>query len=177
VYDEAKRLAEAVTTAYRTHHGVDAAIVRIFNTFGPRMRANDGQAAPTFIRQALTGVPLTVSGDGTQTRSVCYISDLVDGIERLMKSAQAGPMNLGNPHEVSVLDLALQVKRLAGSDSPIEFVPRPQDDPAIRRPDIQYAKQTLGWEPRVAPGEGLALTIDWFRIHGCKQAVVGRRVS
>jgi dTDP-glucose 4,6-dehydratase len=163
VYDEAKRYAEALTTAYRTFHGVDTTIVRIFNTFGPRMRPNDGRAIPTFIRQALDGEPLTVAGDGSQTRSVCYVSDLVDGILRLVRSGHPGPVNIGNPVEMSVLDLARLVLDVTGSDSPITFVPRPVDDPHVRQPDITLAREVLGWEPRVPVLEGLGNTVAWFR--------------
>jgi dTDP-glucose 4,6-dehydratase len=165
VYDEAKRFAEAMTTAYRTYHGVDTAIVRIFNTFGPRMRPNDGRAIPTFIRQALAGQPLTVAGDGGQTRSVCYVDDLVEGIFRLMRSDQPGPINLGNPDEMSVLNLARLVLEVTNSRSAITFVPRPQDDPLVRQPDITLARQVLGWEPQVSVAEGLAQTVAWFRQH------------
>ncbi|HEY6738302.1 MAG TPA: UDP-glucuronic acid decarboxylase family protein [Actinopolymorphaceae bacterium] len=165
VYDEAKRFAEALTVAYRTTHGVDTAIVRIFNTFGPRMRPHDGRAIPTFIRQALRGEPLTVAGDGTQTRSICYVDDMVEGICRLLESDAAGPMNIGNPHEVSMIELARWIRKLADSDSRIEFVPRPEDDPQIRQPDITLARTTLGWEPRVEVEDGLRATVAWFRAH------------
>ncbi len=163
VYDEAKRYAEALTTAYRTFHGVDTTIVRIFNTFGPRMRGNDGRAIPTFIRQALAGEPLTVSGDGSQTRSVCYVDDLVEGVFRLLSSDHPGPMNLGNPEEMSVLELARLVLDVTGSDSPITFVPRPQDDPHVRQPDISLAREVLGWEPAFSVLDGLARTVAWVR--------------
>ena len=163
VYDEAKRFAEAMTMAYRRAHDVDTGIVRIFNTFGPRMRPDDGRAIPTFISQALTNAPLTVAGDGSQTRSVCFVDDLVEGIVLLLRSDMAGPVNIGNPHELSMLDLAEWIRALAGSDSDIEFVERPEDDPTVRRPDITLARQQLGWEPRVPIEEGLRLTIDWFR--------------
>jgi dTDP-glucose 4,6-dehydratase len=163
VYDEAKRFAEALTVAYRQTHGVDTAIVRIFNTFGPRMRANDGRAIPTFIRQALNDEPLTVAGDGSQTRSVCYVDDLIEGIIRVVHSGLGGPINLGNPHEMSVLDLAEWIRELAGSRSLITFVPRPQDDPTVRQPDISYARRALGWEPTVSVEDGLKQTIEWFR--------------
>ncbi|MGY1786714.1 UDP-glucuronic acid decarboxylase family protein [Geodermatophilus sp. SYSU D00698] len=166
VYDEAKRYAEALTTAYRTYHGVDTAIVRIFNTFGPRMRPNDGRAIPTFIRQALAGEPLTVAGDGSQTRSVCYVDDLVEGIVRLLRSDHPGPMNIGNPGEMSVLDLAKLVVEVTGSTSAVEFIERPQDDPTVRQPDITLAREVLGWEPAVPVEEGLARTVDWFRTRG-----------
>ncbi|WP_369199235.1 UDP-glucuronic acid decarboxylase family protein [Streptomyces sp. PU-14G] len=163
VYDEAKRFSEALTTAYRTHHETDTAIVRIFNTFGPRMRAQDGRAIPTFIRQGLAGEPITVAGDGSQTRSVCYVDDLVEGIFRLVESDETGPMNIGNPHELSVLQLAELVKVLTGSSSTVEFVPRPVDDPAMRRPDISFAQRALGWEPKESIEGGLLRTIQWFR--------------
>jgi dTDP-glucose 4,6-dehydratase len=163
VYDEAKRFGEALTRAYRSSYGVDTTIVRIFNTFGPRMRPDDGRAIPTFIRQALAGEPLTVAGDGSQTRSVCYVSDLVDGVLRLLRSDHPGPLNLGNPHEMSVLELAQLVTEITGSTSPVVFVPRPQDDPSVRQPDITLARTVLGWEPRVGVREGLVRTVEWFR--------------
>jgi dTDP-glucose 4,6-dehydratase len=165
VYDEAKRYAEALTMAYRRTHDVDTAIVRIFNTHGPRMRPNDGRAIPAFASQALTGRPITVAGDGSQTRSIIYVDDLVEGILRLLHSDLAGPVNIGNPHEVSVLHLAETVKRLVGSDSEITFVERPVDDPSVRQPDITLATQELGWEPKVDFEDGLARTIEWFRSH------------
>jgi dTDP-glucose 4,6-dehydratase len=163
VYDEAKRFAEALTTAYRTFHGVDTTIVRIFNTFGPRMRPRDGRAIPTFIRQALAGEPLTVAGDGSQTRSVCYVSDLVEGVLRLLRSDHHGPVNIGNPAEMSVLELAHLVLDVTGSGSPISFIPRPQDDPLVRQPDISLAREVLGWEPVVPVREGMTTTVEWFR--------------
>ena len=163
VYDEAKRFAEAMTMAYRRSQGVDTAIVRIFNTHGPRMRPDDGRAVPTFIRQALQGEPITVAGDGSQTRSIQYVDDLVEGCVRLLQSREAGPVNIGNPHEVSMTDLALLVRDLVGSASPLEYVPRPEDDPTIRRPDISLARAVLGWEPKVDLADGLRRTIDWFR--------------
>jgi len=163
VYDEAKRFGEALTTGYRTFHGVDTTIVRIFNTFGPRMRPNDGRAIPTFIRQALAGEPLTVAGDGSQTRSVCYVSDLVEGLIRLLRSGHPGPVNIGNPVELSVLDIARLVREVTGSDSEITFIDRPQDDPLVRRPDITLARDVLGWEPQVEIADGLATTVQWFR--------------
>jgi dTDP-glucose 4,6-dehydratase len=163
VYDEAKRFAEAMTMAYRRAHGVDTAIVRIFNTYGPRMRPDDGRAIPTFIRQALLGEPLTVAGDGSQTRSVCYVDDLVDGVVRMLGSDLAGPVNLGNPHELTVLELAHQVRAAAGSDSPVVHVPRPEDDPSVRQPDITLARTTLDWTPAVPLAEGLDRTVGWFR--------------
>lgn len=165
VYDEAKRFAEALTMAYRRTHAVDTGIIRIFNTFGPRMRPDDGRAIPTFIRQALRGEPMTVVGDGSQTRSVCYVDDLVEGILRLLDSGHSGPMNIGNPHELSMVDLARLVADIAASSSDIVFVPRPEDDPTVRQPDITLARRELGWEPAVDIREGLQRTIDWFRTH------------
>ena len=163
VYDEAKRFAEAITMAYHRYHGLDTRIVRIFNSFGPRMRMNDGRAIPNFIRQALTGQPLTIYGDGSQTRSFTYIDDLVDGIWRLMQAPIHEPVNLGNPQEMTLLELAKRVLRLTGSASQIVFMPLPQDDPRVRQPDITRARTLLGWEPRVDVDEGLAKTIEWFR--------------
>ena len=163
VYDEAKRYAEALTTAYRSTHGVDTSIVRIFNTFGPRMRPYDGRAIPTFIRQALAGEPLTVAGDGTQTRSVCYVDDLVRGILALADSGEPGPVNIGNPSERTVLEIARDVVAATGSRSPIRFVERPVDDPTVRRPDTTRARGLLGWEPLVAWEDGLPRTVSWFR--------------
>jgi dTDP-glucose 4,6-dehydratase len=163
VYDEAKRFSEALTMAYRNTHGIDTAIVRIFNTFGPRMRPGDGRAIPTFIRQALSDQPLTVAGDGSQTRSVCYVDDLVEGVVRLLHSDLAGPMNIGNPREFTVLELAELIRDLVGSSSPIQFVPRPQDDPRVRQPDITFARTALSWEPVVDVKAGLLRTIEWFR--------------
>jgi dTDP-glucose 4,6-dehydratase len=165
VYDEAKRFAEALTMAYRRTHGVDTAIVRIFNTFGPRMRPADGRAIPTFIRQALRGDPLTVAGDGSQTRSVMHVDDLVEGVVRLLRSDLAGPVNIGNPHELSVLALAETIRDLVGSASPVELVDRPVDDPTVRQPDITFARQALGWEPVVGLEAGLSRTVEWFRSH------------
>ena len=162
VYDEAKRFSEALTTAYRTTHGVDTAIVRIFNTYGPRMRPQDGRAIPTFVRQALAGEPLTVAGEGTQTRSVCYVDDLVAGVLALAASGHPGPVNVGNPDEMTVRQIAEDVVAATGSSSPITFVERPVDDPEVRRPDITLAREVLGWEPRVRWEQGLARTVDWF---------------
>lgn len=162
VYDEAKRFAEALTTAYRSTHDVDTAIVRIFNTYGPRMRPFDGRAIPTFVRQALAGEPITVAGDGSQTRSVCYVDDLVRGILALAESAHAGPVNIGNPHERTVLEIAQDVVAATGSRSEIRFVERPVDDPEVRRPDTTRARDLLGWEPEVDWSEGLARTVAWF---------------
>ncbi len=166
VYDEAKRFAEAITMAYHRYHGVDTRIVRIFNTFGPRMRANDGRAIPAFVSQALAGAPLTVFGDGSQTRSFQYIDDLIEGIHRLMQVPVNDPVNIGNPHEMTLLELAKRVVRITGSASEIVFGPLPEDDPKVRQPDITRARTLLGWEPRVDTDEGLRLTIDWFRKRG-----------
>ena len=163
VYDEAKRYAEAITMAYRRYFGVDTAIVRIFNTYGPRMRLDDGRAIPTFIAQALTGQPLTVAGDGSQTRSICYVDDLVEGLLRLLFSDLAGPCNIGNPTELSMLELAELVCELTDRPAAVRFVPRPEDDPCIRRPDITQAQRELGWAPTVDVRDGLLRTIAWFR--------------
>jgi dTDP-glucose 4,6-dehydratase len=162
MYDEAKRYAEALTMAYRNAKGVDTGIVRIFNTYGPRMRADDGRAIPTFISQALRGEGITVAGDGTQTRSCCYVDDLVEGILRLLWSDLPGPVNIGNPHELSILDTARLVRELCDSTAPITFIPRPVDDPTVRQPDITVARDQLGWEPKVPVDDGLARTIAWF---------------
>jgi len=159
VYDEAKRFGEALTMAYRRSRGVDAKLVRIFNTFGSRMRPDDGRAIPTFVRQALEGEPLTVTGDGTQTRSLCYVDDLVGGLVQMMAGPHGGPVNLGNPHEVSMLDLARWIIELTGSRAEIQLVPRPQDDPEKRRPDITLARELLGWEPKTDVEQGLRATI------------------
>ncbi|HEV8458851.1 MAG TPA: UDP-glucuronic acid decarboxylase family protein [Methylomirabilota bacterium] len=166
VYDEAKRFAEAMTMAYHRVHGLDARIVRIFNTYGSRMRLADGRAIPTFIRQALRGEPLTVYGDGSQTRSFTFISDLVDGIWRLMSAPVNDPVNVGNPREMTLMDLAKHVLRLSGSRSEIVFRPLPTDDPKVRQPDIGKARRLLGWEPRVELEEGLRQTIEWYRADG-----------
>jgi dTDP-glucose 4,6-dehydratase len=163
VYDEAKRFAEALTMAYHRAHGVDTRIVRIFNSHGPRMRVNDGRAIPAFVTQALTGRPLTVFGDGSQTRSFQYIDDLTDGIWRLMHAPVTDPVNIGNPQEMTLLELAQRILRLTGSQSAIVFHPLPEDDPKVRQPDITRARRLLGWEPRVDTNEGLRLTIEWFR--------------
>ena len=165
VYDEAKRFSEALTMAYRQTHGVNTGIVRIFNTFGPRMRPDDGRAIPTFIRQALSGDPITVSGDGSQTRSICYVDDLVDGVVRMLRSDHPGPINIGNPHEISMRELAEWIRELAGSRSDIVCVARPVDDPGVRRPDVTLAKRVLGWEPEIPIADGLKNTIAWFREH------------
>jgi dTDP-glucose 4,6-dehydratase len=162
-YDESKRFAEALTVAYRNVHRVEASIMRIFNTYGPRMRPDDGRAIPTFITQALTGSPLTVAGDGSQTRSPCYVDDLVSGIFRIVGTGVAGPVNLGNPEEISMLALAQQILKLADSAAPIRLVGRPADDPQVRRPDISLARSALGWTPTVTLDDGLGKTIAWFR--------------
>ncbi|MBV9492723.1 MAG: SDR family oxidoreductase [Acidobacteria bacterium] len=163
VYDEAKRFAEAMTMAYHRFHGVETRIVRIFNTYGERMRINDGRVVPAFISQALRDEPLTVFGDGSQTRSFCYVSDLIEGIYRLLMSDERLPTNIGNPNEMTVLQFAEEIKRLTGTNAPIEFRPLPEDDPKIRRPDITKAKTLLGWQPVVPLAEGLSKTIDYFR--------------
>jgi dTDP-glucose 4,6-dehydratase len=163
VYDEAKRFAEAITMAYRRSHGVDTRIVRIFNTYGERMRPRDGRVVPALIGQALTGEPMTVFGDGSQTRSFCYVSDLIEGIYRLLQSDLGEPCNIGNPAELSVLEFARTIRDLTGTKSEIVFRPLPVDDPKVRQPDITKAKTLLGWEPRVRLEEGLRRTIDYFR--------------
>ena len=163
VYDEAKRFAEALTMAYHRAHDVDTRIVRIFNTYGPRMRQNDGRVSPNFISQALRGEPLTVHGDGSQTRSFCYVSDLVEGIVRLLLSGENDPVNLGSTQEMSILDFATTVNRLTGNRAGIVFGPLPADDPHVRQPDTTKARTILGWEPQVGLEEGLALTIEEFR--------------
>jgi dTDP-glucose 4,6-dehydratase len=163
IYDEAKRAAEAFTMAYHNHHGLDTRIVRIFNTYGPRMRRDDGRAVPAFVTQALAGDPLTVFGDGSQTRSLCYVDDLIDGVERLLLSDRVLPVNIGNPSEITVLELARLVGELCGSDSEAVFEPLPVDDPRRRCPDIAVARDLLGWEPRVGLREGLTRTIQWWR--------------
>lgn len=162
VYDEAKRFAEAMVMAYHRSHGIDTRIVRIFNTYGPRMRPNDGRVVPTFLKQALAGEPVTVYGDGSQTRSFCYVSDLVDGIYRLAESECHDPVNIGNPAEMTVLQFAEEIIRLTGSRSKIDFKPLPADDPKVRQPDITKARELLGWEPKVELTEGLKRTIDFF---------------
>ncbi|WP_205719459.1 UDP-glucuronic acid decarboxylase family protein [Actinomadura geliboluensis] len=162
VYDEAKRFGEALTSAFRHARGLDAAIVRIFNTYGPRMRPDDGRAVPTFLRQALTGEDLTVTGDGSQTRSICHVDDTVRGILALALSGHPGPVNIGSPYEVSMADLARHVIDLTGSASRIRFIDRPQDDPRVRRPDTALAEKELGWHPKITVEEGLRGTIEWF---------------
>jgi dTDP-glucose 4,6-dehydratase len=163
VYDEAKRFAEAMTVAYRRYHKVDAKIVRIFNTYGPRMRIRDGRAVPAFISQALVNEDVTVFGDGTQTRSFCYISDLVDGIIRLMLSKENDPINIGNPQEMTIEQIAQTIIDMTGSRSKIIYKPLPTDDPKVRQPDITRARTLLGWEPRVSLEQGLGRTIDYFK--------------
>ncbi|MFC0507135.1 NAD-dependent epimerase/dehydratase family protein [Micromonospora costi] len=163
VYDEAKRFSEAATMAYHRSHGLDAAIVRIFNTYGPRMRPDDGRAIPTFIAQALRGAPLTVHGTGSQTRSICYVEDLVRGILLLLDSTETGPINCGTEHEMSMRQLAETIVSLCGSSSEVTYVTRSADDPEMRRPDLTLARELLGYEPVVAPEDGLRRTIDYFR--------------
>ncbi|MBI4409581.1 MAG: SDR family oxidoreductase [Gemmatimonadetes bacterium] len=163
VYDEAKRFAEAMTMAYHRTHGVDVRIVRIFNTYGPRMRPSDGRVVSNFLVQALRGEPLTVYGDGSQTRSFCYVDDEIEGIYRLFQSGEIGPVNIGNPDELTVLELAQKVLSVTGSRSPIEHRPLPTDDPRVRRPDISLARRVLGWEPKIALDEGLRRTLPYFQ--------------
>ncbi len=163
VYDEAKRFAEAMTMAYHRYHGVDIRIVRIFNTYGPRMRPKDGRVVPAFVQQALTGEPLSIFGDGSQTRSFCYVDDLVEGIFRLLMSDLGQPCNVGNPREMTILEFAETIRRLTASASPLAFHPLPEDDPKIRQPDITLARTRLGWEPRVSLEQGLVKTIEYFR--------------
>ncbi len=163
VYDEAKRFAEAMTMAYHRYYDVDTHIVRIFNTYGPRMRLNDGRALPNFVHQALTGKPITVYGDGKQTRSFCYVSDLIEGIYRLMLSDEHLPTNIGNPQEITILQFAERIREHFENAAPIIFEPLPQDDPKQRCPDISKAKRLLGWEPKVGLKEGLQVTMDYFK--------------
>ncbi|RMD81886.1 MAG: SDR family oxidoreductase [Candidatus Dadabacteria bacterium] len=163
VYDEAKRFLEAMTMAYMRTHGVETRIARIFNTYGPRMRMRDGRVVPNFICQALRNEPLTVYGDGSQTRSFCYVDDLVEGLTRLLWSDEKMPTNLGNPAEMTILDFASKIKELSGSSSPIEYRELPVDDPKVRQPDITKARKVLGWEPKVSLDDGLRKTIEWFR--------------
>ncbi|HOT96452.1 MAG TPA: SDR family oxidoreductase [bacterium] len=163
VYDEAKRFGEALTMAYHRYKGVDTKIVRIFNTYGPRMRPNDGRAIPAFVPQALRNEPITIFGDGSQTRSFCYVSDLIEGIYRLMVSDQHEPVNIGNPQEMTIREMAEAIIRLTGSASPLIFKPLPVDDPKVRQPDIMLARKLLGWEPQVDLEVGLTRTIAWFR--------------
>jgi dTDP-glucose 4,6-dehydratase len=162
-YDESKRFAEAITMAYHRKHGVRTNIARIFNTYGPRMKLNDGRVVPAFLGAALRGEPITVFGDGRQTRSFCYVSDLVDGLYRLMRSEERFPVNLGNPREMTIRKFAEQIRRLAGRNSKIVFQPLPEDDPKQRRPNISKAKRILGWKPTVSLDEGLQPTVEYFR--------------
>ncbi|PSQ76768.1 MAG: NAD-dependent dehydratase [Bacteroidetes bacterium QH_7_62_13] len=163
VYDEAKRFAEALAMAYNRYHGVETRIVRIFNTYGPRMRIDDGRALPTFMSQALRGDPLTVYGDGSQTRAFCYVDDLVEGIYRLLMSEEGRPVNIGNPDEITIQEFAEEIIEVTGSDSPITHEELPEDDPEVRQPDISRAKEILDWEPTVDRREGLRRTLDYFR--------------
>ena len=163
VYDEAKRFTEAVTMAYHRYHNVDARIVRIFNTYGPRMQINDGRVVPNFMKQALRGEPLTVYGDGGQTRSFCYVSDEIEGFLRLSRSDEHLPVNIGNPNEFTILECAQRVIAITGSKSRIDFKPLPPDDPKMRRPDITKAREVLGWEPKVSRSEGLKITYEYFK--------------
>ena len=163
VYDEAKRFQEAMTMAYHTFHGVETRIIRIFNTYGPRMRLNDGRALPAFIGQALRGEDITIFGDGSQTRSFCYVSDLVEGIHRLLMSDYVQPVNIGNPDEISILDFAQEIIALTGTNQKVVFHDLPKDDPKQRKPDIRRAPDLLGWEPKVGRAEGLKITYDYFK--------------
>ena len=165
VYDEAKRFAEAMTMAYHRYHDVDTKIVRIFNTYGPRMRLHDGRVVPAFISEALTGKPLTIFGDGSQTRSFCYVSDLIDGIFRLAMSDFHEPVNIGNPREMTIKQFADEIIRITGAKSGIEYRPLPEDDPKVRQPDITRAKKILGWQPQIDFDEGIRETIEYFRQH------------
>jgi dTDP-glucose 4,6-dehydratase len=176
VYDEAKRYAESITFAYHRHHGVDTRVVRIFNTYGPRMREDDGRMIPNFVVQALSGRPLTVYGDGTQTRSVQYVGDLIEGTYRLMMSEETRPVNIGNPQEHTVKEVAELVIGLCGGESEIVHEPLPENDPQQRCPDIRRAKESLGWEPKVTPREGLKKTLEWFagRLEHREGAPAGR---
>ena len=171
VYDEAKRFAEAVTVAYRRYHNVDVRIARIFNTYGPRMQLRDGRVVPNFMRQALSGEDLTIYGDGSQTRSFCYVSDEIDGFIRLSKSDEHMPVNIGNPAEFTILECAQHVLKVTGSKSQIQYVPLPQDDPKQRRPDITKARQLLGWEPKIDLETGLRLSLDFFKQAVAKEGV------
>lgn len=163
VYDEAKRFAESLTMAYHRYHGLQTRIVRIFNTYGPRMRLNDGRVLPTFIHQALKGEPLSIFGDGSQTRSFCYVDDLIEGIYRLLLSDEVLPVNIGNPDEITIRQFAEEVLTLTGSISKIAYHPLPEDDPKVRQPDISKAKEILGWEPKVSRTEGIKRTLEYFK--------------
>jgi dTDP-glucose 4,6-dehydratase len=176
VYDEAKRFAEAMTMAYHRYHGLDTKIVRIFNTYGPRMRLRDGRVVPAFIGQALTDAPLTMFGDGSQTRSFCYVSDLIDGIFRLSQSDFHEPVNIGNPREMTIRQFAEEIIRITGTTARIEQKPLPVDDPKVRQPDITRAKAVLGWEPKIDFEEGIGHTIEYFR--GCiERGYLGERMG
>ena len=175
VYDEAKRFAEAMTTAYRRYHGVDTKIVRIFNTYGPRMRVNDGRAVPAFMSQALRNEDVTIFGSGEQTRSFCYVSDLVDGVIRLMESDLNDPVNIGNPREMTIEQIARAIIDISGSKSKIVYRPLPEDDPKVRKPDITRARTLLGWEPKVPLEEGLVKTLDYFKTKVIPTATSMRR--
>lgn len=168
VYDEAKRFAEALTSAYRRERGLETGIVRIFNTYGPRMSSRDGRIVTNFISQALTGRPLTIYGDGSQTRSFCYVDDLVRGIMMMIDSAEPGPINLGNPEEFTVAEFAELVLRITGSDCDVDYLPLPVDDPVRRRPDINRARDLLAWKPEISAGEGIGRTVGWFRDNPCE---------
>ena len=174
VYDEAKRFTEAVTMAYHRYHKVDTRIARIFNTYGPRMQLNDGRVVPNFMKQALRGEDLTVYGDGSQTRSFCYVSDEIDGFVRLAKASEHLPVNIGNPDEFTILECAEHVLKVTGSKSKISYEPLPQDDPKQRRPDITKARQLLGWEPKIALQTGLRMSLDYFRAALAEEAAVKR---
>ncbi len=163
VYDEAKRFAEAITMAYHRFHNVETRIVRIFNTYGPRMRLEDGRALPAFVSQALSGEDITVFGDGSQTRSFCYVSDLIEGIYKLLLSDEINPVNIGNPQEITIKEFAEEVLSITNSKSKLVFKPLPEDDPKVRQPDISKAREILGWEPKVSRGEGLRTTIQYFK--------------
>ena len=163
VYDEAKRFVEAITMAYQRTHGIQTRIVRIFHTYGPRMRLADGRALPNFMVEALKGEEFTVYGNGAQTRSFCYVDDLIEGIKKLLDSDEADPVNLGNPEEITILDFAKEIVTLTGSKSRINFLPLPQNDPKVRQPDITKAKRILGWEPKVSRQEGLKRTLQYFK--------------
>jgi dTDP-glucose 4,6-dehydratase len=163
-YDESKRFAEALTMAYHRTYGLPTNIARIFNTYGPRMKLDDGRVVPAFVDQALRGEPLTIFGDGSQTRSFCYVTDLVDGLYRLMRSSERYPVNLGNPYEMTIREFAERIRRITGSSSRIVSLPLPEDDPRQRRPDITKARRLLDWEPRVSLEDGLQLTVDYFRV-------------
>ncbi len=163
VYDEAKRFQEAITMAYHTYHKVETRIVRIFNTYGPRMRLNDGRVLPAFVGQALRGEDLTIFGDGSQTRSFCYVDDLIEGIYRLLMSDYAGPVNVGNPNEITIRDFAEEIIKLTGTNQKVVYHPLPTDDPTQRQPDITLARKLLGWEPKVSRAEGLKITYEYFK--------------